>query len=807
MRREPIPFIGEFYADDTRPWAQQDVCNWLPTASESPGTRTSVMLKTPPGLSPFAVLPNANDPGRGIYTAEGRLLVAVGDEVSQITPESVPILLGEVPGTSRVRFAHNQISGGNEILMVNGSSGYVYNTVTEVFARITDAGYPGAIDAVFIDGFMVQIEPARRFAFNSEPADAMNYNTLDRFTSEVSPDLLQGMAVSNNELLLLSETTGEFFYNSGAAQQPFRTKRISFQRGCAGRYTIAVLDNTVVWLGDDGMFYRLNGYTPERISTHPIEQAIRGLNWAQAFAFIWEIEGHSVCYWTFPDGFTVGYDASQPKGLQWHRRASYQMDRWRVSGTAFWQNRWYASDFQYGRVWELDPEYPWEGETEFLSECTGPVIHDNQNAVLMPRFEVIMDTGLPAVPVRLTPLAIYGDPPDGRRSYAYTYTFIGLGGVSPYTWALESGSLPDGVTLDTNTGVISGVATTAQTAVFELRLTDSTGQFVIGAFDITIAAVPMTLVSGNSWYDGDEDALVAATGPSNLSYLPATSHDGLTVAVCDVSGPAELRIYKYITSDYFSQTISGNLPSLTTSSSAYQFFAVSEDGTWVISATTSGDGKLYVFKWTGASYVTTQEFSTGYSQIDAIKFNETWTQLVVSGVFGGQGTIKLYDFNNVSGELVLSATSPTVYGTGQFFTMDWKGSYVVGSDCTGGSVITVWDATTGLAEVAQYIDDVTKGAYWSATDNLYMLGTDAGPVYKVLAADFDPDLGTITVTDTTVIGQQPTSSAINFNRDYLLVVCAAATTEFLYHCVGSTLTAITPPTATANYSCWTNPER
>lgn len=801
----PADLITGFYADETMPWSQQDCVNWLPCAAEQKGTRTQVMVKTPPGLAPmietFGLV-------RGLYNAEGRLFAVMGTTLYQITSGMLLISLGTIPGTGRVRFAHNRIDGGNQVLAVSGSSGFVWNTADETFTKITDSGYPGAFDAVFIDGYLIQIEPGRRYAFHSDLSDALAYNTLDRFTSEVSPDALVAMAVANNELLLLSETTGEIFHNTGATIQPFRSKRISFDKGCAGRYAIATLGSTPFWLGNDGMFYALNGYSPQRISPRPVEQAIRDLNWAQAFAFVWETEGHSVVYWTFPDGPTFGYDVGQPQGLQWHRRASYGLERWRVNDLVNWRGDWIASDFQDNRIWQMDWTYaPLEGDTTFVSELVGGTLHDNQNTVFMPYAEFLFDTGQPETLVRVTPLAIFGNPPDGRRSYAYSYTFLGLGGVEPYTWALESGDLPDGVTLDPDTGIISGVATTAQTVVFELRLTDSQGNYVIGAFDIMIAAVPMTLVSGNSWYDGDEDALVAATGPSNLSYLPATSHDGLTVAVCDVSGPPALRIYKYITSDYFSQTISGNLPSLTTISSAYQFFAVSEDGTWVISATTNGDGKLYVFKWTGASYVTTQEFSTGYSQIDAIKFNETWTQLVVSGAFGGQGTIKLYDFNNVSGELVLSATSPTVYGTGQFFTMDWKGNYVVGSDCTGGSVITVWDATTGLTQVAQYIDDVAKGAYWSATDNLYMLGTDAGPVYKVLAADFDPDLGTITVTDTTVIGQQPTSSAINFNRDYLLVVCAAATTEFLYRCVGSTLTAITPPTATANYSCWTNPER
>lgn len=472
MRKQELPFINEFYADDARPWSQQDVVNWLPCAAESPGTRTPTMLKTPPGLSPFVELTNVNDPVRSVYVAEGRLLTVVGDTFSQIATDGTPGTLGTVPGVGRVRMAHNQISGGNQIVVVNGSAGFVYNTVTDLFAPITDAGYPGAIDAVFIDGFIVQIEPARRYAFSSAPADATEYNTLDRFTSEVSPDLLVGMAVSNNELLLLSESTGEFFYNSGAAQQPFRTKRISFQKGCAGRYTVAVMDNTVYWLGDDGAFYMLDGYSPRRISNRPIEQAIRGLNWSQAFAMVWEDAGHSVCYWTFPDGLTFGFDASQRK---WHRRASYELSRWRVNDLAFWQQRWIAGDFQYGRLWELDWDYIREGNQEFISEATGPVLSDHQNLVKMPRLEFILDTGQPETEIRtFGALQITGDLPDGivgeDVSYAYTVT----GGWPPYLVEIIAGSLPPGLTMNT-AGLITGTFTTAGSYSWTVMVTDAEG--------------------------------------------------------------------------------------------------------------------------------------------------------------------------------------------------------------------------------------------------------------------------------------------------------------------------------------------
>lgn len=395
MKYAPVPLVGGYYADDTRSWSAQDCVNWLPTQAEKAGTRTASMLKTPPGLREFiltaepGVIPDA--PVRGVYNCEGTLFAVIGSRLFKIPPSGAVSEIGTIPGVNRVIMTDNQISGsGNELVIVNGSSGYVYNTRTSAFAQITDAGYPGGINAVFLGGYIVQIEPARRFAFNSAPADALSYNTLDQFTSEVSPDLLMSMAVTNNELILFSQRSTEFFEVTANAQQPFRTKGISMSRGCGGRYTVANMDNTVYWLGDDGIFYRLVGYSPQRVSTRPIEQSIKGLNWDQAFAFVWENGGHKVCYWTFPDGLTWGYDVSAD---EWSRRESYGFTNWRVTGMAYWNNQWVAGDFQTGKLWFVDWDYFKEGSDPFVSQRTTGVLSNNQNRIIVSRVELLMAVG------------------------------------------------------------------------------------------------------------------------------------------------------------------------------------------------------------------------------------------------------------------------------------------------------------------------------------------------------------------------------------------------------------------------------
>jgi uncharacterized repeat protein (TIGR01451 family) len=63
--------------------------------------------------------------------------------------------------------------------------------------------------------------------------------------------------------------------------------------------------------------------------------------------------------------------------------------------------------------------------------------------------------------------------PDGVTSFGYTATVTTQGGVDPRTWAITQGALPPGVSLDPNTGLLTGTPTTPGTFNFTVQVTDS----------------------------------------------------------------------------------------------------------------------------------------------------------------------------------------------------------------------------------------------------------------------------------------------------------------------------------------------
>lgn len=500
MRQQPVNIIGGAYTDDALPWSCQDTVNLLPVAAEAAGTRTPTKLSTAPGLRPWVKIGDGADYAiRGMRDVEGKLFVVSGAMLYQISNTGIAIPRGTIPGVGRVSMAHNQITGGNELLVVNGDSGFVWNTVDETFTKITDEGYPGAFVADFIDGYLAQVEPFGRFWFHSDLASALDYNTIDRYEAESSPDRIVALLSDHLEVWVFGERTAEIFANTGAGTGTFQSKRISIEKGCAGRYTPAKLDNGVAWLGSDGVVYQAQGYNPVRISTRAIESAIADLDWSKAFAFTWADRGHEVYYLTFPDGQTFGYDASQ---RQWHRRASWHPvydigRRWRVNAIARHNGQWIAGDYRSGELYVLDWDYPREGDSDpLVRERVGGVMHGHQNRVSIPFAEVIVEAGgepvaaveFPAQPQGPT---IEGAAPDGAVTFPYAgYAYTITAGDSPIeSITVVSGTLPPGLTLDGDGEIDTGPPTEGGSFTFTIRVTDETGLWAELTDTVVIADV------------------------------------------------------------------------------------------------------------------------------------------------------------------------------------------------------------------------------------------------------------------------------------------------------------------------------
>src|SRR5262249_1117385 len=81
-----------------------------------------------------------------------------------------------------------------------------------------------------------------------------------------------------------------------------------------------------------------------------------------------------------------------------------------------------------------------------------------------------------SAPLPPCPLALTCPSNAAQIRFAYTSSLNATGGVLAYTFSLPPGSLPNGLTLNTATGAITGNPGASGTANFTATVTDSTGR-------------------------------------------------------------------------------------------------------------------------------------------------------------------------------------------------------------------------------------------------------------------------------------------------------------------------------------------
>lgn len=291
------------------------------------------------------------------------------------------------------------VDNGQEIMIVDGTYGYIYDIATTALTQIVDADFPANPVTVTFEGgyFIISLADSGKF-YKSALYDGTAWDALDFATAESNPDNLIAAQADHGDLVLFGDVTTEFWGNTGALDFPYsRIPGANVEWGLAARWSVAKYDNSLMYLGKNRMgevqVVRLNGYQPQRVSDHAVEHIINSGTTADATAYAYLIDGHPMYQINFPtldrsflfDGSTKVWSELK-SGTSRHRGeigANY------LSGK-------YVSDYETGKIYRIAGDVYTDNGTPILRELTGRHFERNMDWFTIKQFILDMETGVGA---------------------------------------------------------------------------------------------------------------------------------------------------------------------------------------------------------------------------------------------------------------------------------------------------------------------------------------------------------------------------------------------------------------------------
>lgn len=326
--------------------------NWYPQPIEATGKGGSTFyLKQVPGLTKVV---NALGSVSAMTVARQKLYVVAAGKLYLIGSDWSATLLGYVSLQAYFTAVNN-----TQIALASVDSLSVWDLDSSSMSHVTN-NFSGCTGFDNLDGFGVFSEPNSATFFITANQDFTSIEALDFATAEGSNGNIVGLIVKNREVHFLKEATTEIWYDSGQAFPLIRNDGANIETGLAAQRTLCKSGGVAFWLGKDAggssIVFAMSAYSPQRISTHALEEALRGVgDVSVATAFVYHQDGSTFYVLNVPGLTTTWvYDV----GTQlWHERAELVngvYSQWRPTAHAFCYGFNLVSD-SLGNIYKLDP--------------------------------------------------------------------------------------------------------------------------------------------------------------------------------------------------------------------------------------------------------------------------------------------------------------------------------------------------------------------------------------------------------------------------------------------------------------------
>jgi parallel beta-helix repeat protein len=363
-----------------------------------------------------------------------------------------------------------------------------------------------------------------------------------------------------------------------------------------------------------------------------------------------------------------------------------------------------------------------------------------------------------SISLTVTPAAL----PSATLNVPINATLNTVGGTGAYTYAVSSGTLPTWLSLNTNTGALTGTPNSTGTFNFTITATDSTSATLTGSDSCTL------VVNGVS---------SLTVSPSTLSNATANSLYSVTLGASGGSGSYSFAVTTGTLPSWLSLSggVLSGTPTTTGTSASFTITATDTNnssltGTVAYTVTVNAASTLTVSPSTLATATANSAYS---ATLSATGGSGTYTYAVTSGT--------LPSWLTLSGG-VLSGT-PTTSGTSASFTITATDS--ANSSLKGSRAYTVTvNAASSLTESPTTLAAATANSAYSATlsatggSGTYTYAVTSGTLPSWLTLSGGVLSGTPTTSGTsasfTITATDSANSSLKGSRAYTVTVNAAS---------------------------------
>ncbi|MGB6485075.1 MAG: Ig domain-containing protein [Candidatus Acidiferrales bacterium] len=178
--------------------------------------------------------------------------------------------------------------------------------------------------------------------------------------------------------------------------------------------------------------------------------------------------------------------------------------------------------------------------------------------------------------------------PEADSASLYSQTILETGGVGPFTWTVTNGILPSGMSLESATGTISGIATAVSTNTFTVQVIDSESPPKSASATLTLAVI--AAVNNNALLNGDYVFIFSGYDPNG----PVVLGGGLVAdGAGDVEGTVDSNNNNPLSSTY------NNGPGPTQGNALTGTYTLGPDGRGTLTVTVNAIQYTYILALDG----------------------------------------------------------------------------------------------------------------------------------------------------------------------------------------------------------------